>query len=203
MKGHHSETILDFMRHGEPTGGRMYRGSEVDHPLSSAGWQQMHAAVSRHALTANEPAWDLIISSPMRRCYEFANTLSEQLSIPTEIHDDLTEISFGDWEGKTAEEIQASDPNLFRDFHRDPVNNRPSNSEPLEAFGARVIDALSRILKNHPGRNILLISHAGIMRTILIHVLSSPLKSRQSVRFPYAGMLRLTAKDQQFRLEFS
>lgn len=199
-----SETIIDFIRHGEPLGGRMYRGNQVDHPLSKTGWQQMHAAISKQYLMtdSDEFKWDLIISSPMLRCYDFADALSRQLAIPLVIHEDLTEISFGEWEGKTQAEIKAVDPVLFYEYQRDPINNRPTGAEPLEVFNARVLDALSAILKKHQGKNILLVSHAGIMRTILIHVLSSPLKSRQSFRFPYAGMLRLYAQKAQLRLEF-
>lgn len=200
-----SETIIDFIRHGEPVGGRMYRGNQVDHALSKTGWQQMHAAISRHylATTSDGPAWDLIISSPLHRCYDFAKALSQQLDIPLETDKNLTEICYGDWEGKTRAEIQANDPLLFREFHRDPIHNRPAGAESLETFNTRVVDALSAILKQHQGKSILLVSHAGIMRTILMHVLASSLKKRQSVRFPYAAMLRLYADKEQMRLEFS
>ncbi|MDX2506950.1 MAG: hypothetical protein QNL62_21090 [Gammaproteobacteria bacterium] len=40
------------------------------------------------------------------------------------------------------------------------------------------------------------------MRTIFIHALSAPLKSRQLIRFPYAGMLRLYATQEQMRIEY-
>lgn len=198
-----TETIVDIIRHGEPVGGRMYRGNQVDHPLSKKGWQQMHTAISRQTLAAeaDEFAWDLIISSPLLRCYDFAMALSQKLSIPLVSNVDLREISFGEWEGKTQEQIKATDPVLFREFQRDPINNRPMGAESLEAFNTRVLDALFAILNTHQGEKILLVSHAGILRTILVHVLSSPLKSRQSIRFPYAGMLRLIAADKQLRLE--
>lgn len=212
-----SETTIDLIRHGEPVGGRMYRGNQVDHPLSETGWQQMHAAISqRYLQTTNlqtinssgepslssPPLWDLIITSPMLRCYNFADVLSKQLDIPIETHPSLTEVCFGEWEGKTAEEIKATDSVLFSLFQRDPVNNRPQGSESLEDFSTRVIDALSMIQENHQGKKILLVTHGGIMRTVLIHCLSSDLKNRQLIRFPYAGMLRIYANNRSMRLEF-
>jgi len=203
------ETMIDFIRHGEPAGGRMYRGNQVDHPLSEQGWQQMHEAISRQYLGScpdEKLKWDLIVTSPMRRCHAFAKTLSQQLGIPVVTNTVLTEISFGEWEGKTPTEIKILDPILFRDFHRDPVKNRPPGAESLEAFSTRIIDGLSLLIKEYQGKKILLVTHAGIMRTILIHVLSAPLRSRQSIRFPYAGMLRLfvthNMPHEQMRLEY-
>ncbi len=203
------ETIIDFIRHGEPAGGRMFRGNQADHPLSERGWQQMHKAISKQYLKSepdDKPKWDLIVTSPMLRCYTFAKALSQQLGIPVVTNTVLTEISFGEWEGKTPTEIKALDPILFRDFYRDPVKNRPPGAESLEVFSTRIIDGLSLLIKKHQGEKILLVTHAGIMRTILIHVLSAPLRSRQSIRFPYAGMLRLfvthNASHEQMRLEY-
>lgn len=200
-----SETIIDLIRHGEPIGGRMYRGNQVDHPLSKRGWQQMHEAISKQYISQcpnDEPKWDLIISSPMLRCYAFAEVLSQQLNLPLVTNEILTEISFGEWEGKTPAEVEAINPILFHNFHRDPVKNRPPNAESLEAFSTRIINAISILTKEHRGKRILLVTHAGIMRTVMIHVLSAPLKNRQSIRFPYAGMLRLYTTQEQQRLEY-
>jgi broad specificity phosphatase PhoE len=204
-----TETMIDFIRHGEPAGGRMYRGNQVDHPLSEQGWQQMHEAISKQYLGScpdEKRKWDLIVTSPMQRCHAFAKVLSQQLSIPVVTNTVLTEISFGEWEGKTPTEIKALDPILFRDFQRDPVKNRPPGAESLETFSKRIMAGLSLVIKEYQGEKILLVTHAGIMRTILIHVLSAPLKSRQSIRFPYAGMLRLFvthhASHEQMQLEY-
>ena len=56
-----SETQIDIIRHGEPEGGRRYRGHSIDDPLSKTGWQQMWNAIPEN------PPWDHIISSPLLR----------------------------------------------------------------------------------------------------------------------------------------
>ena len=58
----HEETLIDLLRHGEPEGGRAYRGHSIDDPLSETGWQQMWAAVGYHK------PWEQIVSSPLQRC---------------------------------------------------------------------------------------------------------------------------------------
>ena len=40
-------TTIDLIRHGEPVGGRKYRG-QIDDPLSDKGWTQMRQAVADH-----------------------------------------------------------------------------------------------------------------------------------------------------------
>ncbi len=52
-------TQIDVIRHGEPVGGRRYRGHGVDDPLSEKGWQQMWKAV------ADRSDWQHIAA---RRC---------------------------------------------------------------------------------------------------------------------------------------
>ena len=64
----------------------------------------------------------------------------------------LTEISFGEWEGKTAAEIKAIDPVLFDDFHRAPVKDRPPGAESLEVFSKCITGSLSVRYKRMPGK---------------------------------------------------
>lgn len=40
-------TRLDLIRHGEPVGGRRFRGDAVDDPLSDTGWQQLESRLRR------------------------------------------------------------------------------------------------------------------------------------------------------------
>ena len=59
--------VIDLIRHGEPEGGRRYRGA-TDDPLTAAGWRQMEAAVAGLS-------WQRIYSSPLVRCADFARHL--------------------------------------------------------------------------------------------------------------------------------
>ncbi len=161
-------TLVDMIRHGEPVGGRRYRGQRDD-PLSDKGWQQMWAAV------AGMPPWAHIITSPLARCRAFAHRLGEKLDVPVTEDTRLREIGFGAWEGKTAEELKRRDPEIITRFYADPVNNRPSESEPLQRFNQRVKAAFSDALSEHTGRRILIVAHAGVMRAVIAQLLNAPL----------------------------
>lgn len=177
-------TQIDVIRHGEPEGGRRYRGYGVDDPLTEKGWQQMWASIPEN------PGWDLIITSPLARCLDFSKALAEKLGIPSIINEQMKEIGFGVWEGLTPEEIIAADPEALNDFYRDPVNNRPEGAEPLKAFSSRVWGAYEEIAAEHVGKHILIIGHAGVARAITANVLDMSLDDVYSrLKIEYAAII--------------
>ncbi len=179
-------TVIDMIRHGEPIGGRRYRG-QLDDPLSEEGWRQMWAAV------AGPPPWEHIVSSPLARCREFAHSLGEKLAIPVTQDARLREVGFGVWEGKTASELRRQDPEIFVRFYGDPVKNRPRGAEPLDAFSRRVNGAFADALSNHVGRHILIVAHAGVMRAVVAHLLGIPLGAMYRMSVENAALIRVRA----------
>ncbi len=158
-------TYIDVIRHGEPVGGRRYRGYSVDDPLTEKGWTQMRAAVPE------TPQWQHIVSSPLKRCLEFSQELANDLQISCSVVDDMKEIGFGDWEGKTPEDILAEDSEALNHFYKDPVLHRPKGAEPLNSFSQRVWGAYQSILEQHQGKHVLVVAHAGVARAITANIL--------------------------------
>lgn len=178
-------TYIDVIRHGEPVGGRRYRGYSVDDPLTEKGWTQMRAAVSA------SPKWDHIVSSPLKRCLEFSQELANDLQIPVTVVDNMKEIGFGEWEGKTPEDILAKDSEALNHFYQDPVNNRPKGAEPLDTFSQRVWDAYLDIAEDHRDKHILIVAHAGVARAITANVLKMSLDDVYSrLKIEYGAIIR-------------
>jgi len=178
-----STTLIDFIRHGEPVGGRRYRGS-TDDPLSEKGWSQMWQAVDER-----QP-WQRIVSSPLRRCAEFAEALGERHAIPVAVDARLAELGYGVWEGKSAEEIEAAEPGAILRYRRDPLHCRPAGAEDLDAFAARNRAAWEDILAHHAGRHTLVVCHAGIIRMALARVLDILFASMFRIEAAYAAVTR-------------
>lgn len=177
-------TRIDVIRHGEPVGGRRYRGHGVDDPLSEKGWQQMWAA------TPETSGWDLIVTSPLLRCAEFATALAERDKIECHVVDAMKEIGFGEWEGKTPDEIIADDPDALERFSDDPIHNRPEGAESLEAFSTRVWQAYQAIARAHHGKHILIVAHAGVARAVIANVLRMPMDLAYSrLKIEYAAVV--------------
>jgi len=183
-----AQTQIDLLRHGEPVGGRRYRG-QTDDPLSEKGWQQMRTAVK------DMQGWDVLYSSPLRRCAEFAQELSGRLSLPLKTDERLKEIGFGCWEGRTPDDIRRDDPLRLENFWRDPVKNRPEGAETLASFQARVSASWAGICSAHPGQRVLVVGHAGIIRMILSLVLGNPPEYMFRIQVENAGLTRILIMD--------
>jgi len=185
-------TFVDLIRHGEPEGGPRFRG-RWDDPLSSRGFEQM-----RSALTAGETP-DRILSSPLRRCRDFAEELAQLGDRPLTIEPDFCEISFGDWEGSTLDEIQASDGERLAAFWRDAEQNPPPNGEELAQFHERVARAWDHWSEQLRDEHVLVVAHGGVIRMILATVLGiAPARAMGRLQVPYACRTRLRLDDSDY-----
>ncbi|MCF6336412.1 MAG: alpha-ribazole phosphatase family protein [Gammaproteobacteria bacterium] len=190
------ETVIDFIRHGEPEGGRRFRGHSIDDVLSEKGWTQMRRVVESGC------PWTQIVSSPLVRCHAFADELNQQHHVPVRIDDRLKEVGFGSWEGLTHDEIQARELSDYQAFYRDPVSNRPPGAEPLDVFFARVSSALKTIVADFSGQHVLVVAHAGVIRAIMAHVLDIPAMAVYRIQVVNAGLSRVRYESDCFQLVF-
>jgi len=185
-------TYIDIIRHGEPVGGRRYRGYNIDDPLTKKGWAQMRATVPE------SPQWQHIISSPLKRCLEFSEELANDLQVPFSIVDNMKEIGFGEWEGKTPEDILAQDSEALNHFYQDPVHNRPNGAEPLDTFSERVWNAYLDIVNEHNGKHILIVAHAGVARAITANILKMSLDDVYSrLKIEYGAIVHSAVEEGQ------
>jgi alpha-ribazole phosphatase/probable phosphoglycerate mutase len=143
------------------------------------------------------PPWQHIISSPLRRCYEFAESFSSASGIPLAADTRLKEVGFGDWEGKSSTQIKSIDPESISRFYHDPIKYRPAGAESLEDFSQRVNHALDDCLVRYTGKHTLIIAHAGVIRAIVTRVLSAPLGSMYRISIATASITRLQMDDER------
>ena len=191
-----SETIIDLIRHGEPVGGRAYRGHNIDDALSEKGWQQMWQAVG------DDCPWESIVTSPLSRCTSFARALAEDYELGLSTEDNFKEVGFGDWEGKTPEQIKSDNLKQYEDFYKDPVNCRPPGAEPLDDFVSRVSASYEKCISEQNGNHLLIVAHAGVIRAIIAHVLQAPAAAMYKIKVANAGITRIRIDKNTSTLEF-
>lgn len=182
--GRKMHTIIDLIRHGEPEGGVKFRGN-LDDPLSVQGFAQMWEAIGEVR------PWKHIVASPLKRCAQFAAALSARTGIPMTTDDRLKEMSFGEWEGKTPEQLYSIDPNAVRCFHDNPLVYPPPGGEKLESFSERVEAAWHDLIAREKGNHVLVVSHGAVIRVLLAHVLDMPLHRLFCLEVGYAAVSRL------------
>ncbi|MEX2481608.1 MAG: alpha-ribazole phosphatase family protein [Gammaproteobacteria bacterium] len=168
---------VGLLRHGETEGGQRFRG-HTDDPLTPAGLSQMYAAI------AESGRWDRVISSPLLRCSEFSSAFAQQRSLPLIFDIRLKEIHFGQWEGRSAAELMAEDPESLERFWRDPDIHPPPGGESLARFQARVLDAWNNILSAYAGQRVLTVTHGGVIRVLLCHVFEVPVSRWSEFEVP-------------------
>jgi probable phosphoglycerate mutase len=148
-------------RHGETDGNSSVRfHGSGDVPLSQDGKAQMRALAGK---IQNE-VLDVVVASPLRRSWRGAWLASRGQAVRLE--PDFREIHFGRWEGKTADEIQASDPVLYEDWQAGREGFEFPGGEPRGEFRARIKRGLDRLLASD-SRGALLVVHKGVIRVLL------------------------------------
>ena len=185
-------TFFDLIRHGEPAGGHKYRGHRDD-PLSELGWQQMRDAIGK------DEEWDHILTSPLLRCREFASELSAQLKVPVTVAEGFKEICFGDWEGKTREQVAQEYGDHQANFWRNAENYPPPNAETVQDFYQRIGTAWQHWSKELAGQKVLLVCHGGVIRMVLGHVLGlTPSNAMAGFHVPFANRSQVRLDQTEF-----
>ena len=181
-------TVVTVLRHGAVEGRpHVYRGA-LDDALSQHGVEQMQAATSRLAT----PPFDAIASSPSRRCQDFARAYADETGIPLAVFDAFREMAFGDWEGMTPEEAAQSDPELHRLFRASAGSIAPPGGERVMPFQARVATGWQSWLAGSAGGHRLLVTHAGVMRVLLMTLLGLPHSHVYRIALPEVASFRVS-----------
>ncbi|HZT30861.1 MAG TPA: alpha-ribazole phosphatase [Bryobacteraceae bacterium] len=168
-----SPTVTRFwlIRHGEPASeirGRCYGSLDVG--LSETGRRRMQEVA--HHLSGEPLA--AIYSSPRRRATESAAILAGPHACSVTIEPALREIDFGDFEGRTYDEIAARYPALYRQWMETPTTVQFPNGESFERMRRRVLTAFAALRRGHQGSAVAVVTHGGVIRILLGSALRSP-----------------------------
>lgn len=146
--------------------------------------------------------YDVVICSPLLRCYEFASQFAEKNQMPLLVENQLREIHFGQWEAKTSEQIWKTDEKKLSAFWRDPVKNTPPGGESLLAFKERVLRGYYSIVDEWQGKKILLVCHGGVVKMILCDVLGVEMKEMNKLAIDYASVSRVSMWESYSQVSF-
>lgn len=157
-------TRLLLLRHGQTELSAQRRYSGRGNPaLTELGRQQADAAGRYLAQRGGIAA---VVSSPLQRSYDTAAVAADALGLPVTVDEDLTETDFGAWEGLTFAEAAARDPDLHRSWLRD-TSVLPPGGESFDAVHRRVRRVRDRIIAEHGGATVLVVSHVTPIKTML------------------------------------
>lgn len=155
---------LILVRHGESEGNAIRHFTiSPDVGITELGRRQAAGAGKRIKVLFNP---ELIISSPYARARETARIIAEHIGAPIEIEHDLREQNLGHLAGKPYDMVR-EDPSFRPDRSWEW---RPRGGESHEDVLSRTGPVLDRLMKAHADRELIVVSHGGVMRTLWAHV---------------------------------
>ncbi len=173
-----SPTTLILVRHGVTphTSAKKFSGGlGGDNPgLSDEGRDQIRVTAQWLAPAAERV--DLVVTSPVRRTRESAAIIAEVLDRPLAEEPGLAEMEFGVWDGLTFAEVGERDPKGLETWFTD-LDYAPEGGESFATVRARVLAARERLLAEHPGRTLVLVSHVTPIKTLVAEALGAPLEA--------------------------
>ena len=140
---------------------------ETDVALSDEGREQTRRLADRlsgEKITA-------VYASPLGRTVETAQILAAPHELEVQTREGLREISHGRWEQMTRREVEEKFPEEAAEWERDPYTVAPLGGESGLAVIARALPVLVDLVRQHPGENILVVSHKATIRLLLSSLL--------------------------------
>lgn len=178
----HGETGLDFQ-------GCFVGSSDV--PLSGDG----QAQAERLAALAASYGPELCLCSPLRRARQTALPFAAATGLKIITDEGLREVDFGRWECKNFEEIRSADPELVRSWAAWSDDFAFPDGESLQHFMERVKKTALRLTELEV-KTVLVVSHGGVIRTMLCELLGLPLRNYLTFDVQPATLTVLTLHDQ-------
>jgi broad specificity phosphatase PhoE len=193
-----SPTTLWLVRHAEVE--EKYQGvfgGQIDMNLSALGHRQAEAL----AEFVNRLPLDALYASPMKRVQQtLAPCLLNGVPKPT-ILPGLKEVDFGVWTSLTFAQVEAKFGVKVSAWLDELEQGRIDQAENGRTFRARIEPCLRQILQQHPGQQVAIACHGGVLRMIVAILLAWPLSRMAAFEFDYASVTQVSWRPPTARLQ--
>jgi len=192
--------MIYLLRHGEishPDGKRFV--GQTDFPLNEKGMSQ--ARQWREVLSGT--AFERIYCSDLTRTRRTAEIIASgqaQTAVKIQAVAELREISLGEWDGLLTAEIRERFPEQWQKRGEDFVSYRPPGGESFADVQARAVPFFKQIAAISADSHSLIVSHAGVIRVILCHILGMPLANLFRLRLDYSCLNMIDCKETAMQL---
>jgi probable phosphomutase (TIGR03848 family) len=170
--------VVLLVRHGAtPTTGKLLPGQAAGLHLSEKGRAQAQAAADRIAAIAKPPT--AVYASPLERTRETAAPIARALGLRVRTAPGLIELDVGEWTEKPLARLFKT--REWPTVQRWPTGFRFPGGESFAEMSVRAMDAVLRLVTDHPGETIVAVSHADNIKAILAASAGVPLDLMQRI----------------------
>ncbi|MBD1558730.1 histidine phosphatase family protein [Vibrio sp. S9_S30] len=162
-------TRIHLFRHGQTQWNlqKKLQGHE-DSPLTELGIAQAQEAKSKLKGVRMDSVW----SSPSGRAMQTASLLADVELNQVKTMEGFREINLGSWEGQSTDYINVIDNKRYTDFWNHPDRYVPDTGESFEQVRVRGLQALEDLAQECSGQTVVLVSHAGWIKTVITALLN-------------------------------
>ena len=190
-------TRIIAIRHGETAWNVDTRiQGQLDIPLNDTGRWQAH----RLALALAGQDISTIYASDLWRAWDTALSVANATGLAIQTDEGLRERGFGVFQGKTFAEIEAAWPEQALRWRKRDPEFAPEGGESLLQFRARVTQTAQALAARHPGEQIVLVSHGGVMDVLYRAATGQGLQAPRTWELGNAAINRLLWSEQGFTL---
>ena len=187
-------TLFHLVRHGAYALLDHAFGGREPHPLSDAG----RAQAGRIAVALKSRAVAAIVASPVQRAVETAAPIATQFGLTIQIDPAFTEIDFAGWTGQSFDDLHVTPAwhawNRFRSTACVP------GGEGILDVQRRAIAGLSRLAGTYPDAEIVIVSHADVIKVVVTHVLGAPLDLMRRIEIGPGSVSTIALYDEDARV---
>lgn len=194
-------TTLWLIRHGETAWnaiGRMQGHTDI--PLNETGLEQAGMLARQLVADHKKEHFSSLYVSDLGRARQTAQPTSHALGMPMQLDPTLRERNYGIFEGLTREEIAEKYPEGFAHIKARTPDYQIPDGESIEQFYARTLEVLSRLAQQHPGEQILVVAHGGILDCAYRAATDIGLIAARGHALMNASINRVSYADGQFKL---
>jgi broad specificity phosphatase PhoE len=161
-------TSIYLVRHGQTAWNKeeIFRG-RTDIPLDEVGLKQGEL-VGEYFKGMEIQA---IYSSSLSRAWQTAQKVAQFHDLKVQPLQGIIDMSFGNWEGRPHQEIRESDKETYRQWVETPHLVRLPGGESLDDVRKRAIAAIEEVIRNHPEKTLVLVSHRVICKVLICAIL--------------------------------
>jgi len=136
---------------------------------------------------AGEPV-QRVVSSDLRRASDTAKTIARALDVPHDSDPRLREMFYGEWEGKTQEEIVERDRDVWDRLAKPSADFRAPGGESLAEVRERVHAAYQEIVAAHVDEAAVLVAHGNAIGLLLAALLDLPYENAWRFQLQNTGV---------------
>lgn len=181
-------TTVFLVRHGDTRQtdeGVLYTDPEAK--LTEKGRAQIRAIAS----WLGDEGIDALFSSSSKRVLSSAEIIGAQLKVNITPVDAFNAWRVGEWEGRTYLDVKKTEPQVYQSWVADPVRNAPPGGEAILDVSKRATEAVRQVIGANEGKRLVVVSHAEVIRALLVDALGMPLENYWRISVPTGSITKV------------